>query len=91
MATIKDSLKAGIETYSGRKVNDIKLFADPVVAGTYAIRATFKDRTRNDFLVIGSHMEKPIAKSSPDEVAEYLEEIECETWPPAVGEMKFFV
>ena len=96
--TLKDSLKAGIELYTGRTVGDLKVHPDPKVAGTYAVRATFADKGSKktstvpsiDFLIVGNCMEKPIARSTPEEVSENLEEIQTDVWPPRSGAPKFF-
>ena len=91
---LKDKLIAGIEEYTGRKVKDIKTFADPKVAGTYAIRATMEPKKKEpvqiDFLIVGNYMEKPIPRCTAEEISENLEECNFTTWPPAVGAPKFF-
>lgn len=91
---LKDKLIAGIEEYTGRKVKDIKVHPDPKVAGTYAIRATLEPKKKEpvqvDFMIVGSYMDKPIPKCTPEEISENLEEITTDVWPPKSGPLRFF-
>jgi hypothetical protein len=88
--TIADCLKNGLAAYTGREVASIKTFPDPKVEGTWAARATMADGATIDFLVVENHMEKSIGRSTPDELAEAIEETQFDTWPPKVGKIRFF-
>jgi hypothetical protein len=84
------SLKAGIETYTGKTVTDIKVVEDPKVSYTFAIRANLEGRDYPiDFLIVGQNMEKSISNTSPDDIAENLEECDFKEWPPKSGALKF--
>jgi hypothetical protein len=81
----------GISEYTGKTVTEVKVHADPKVKGTYAIRASFSGSHDIDFMVVGGHIDGGIGKATPEVIAENLEEIECKTWPPQSGNLKFFV
>lgn len=90
MPTIADCLKNGLAAYTGREVASIKVFPDPKVEGTYGARATMANGDTIDFMVVENHMEKRIGSCSPDELADAIEETMFDTWPPTVGNIKFF-
>lgn len=82
-----DLLQQGIERYTGRKVDAVKRYADPVVAGSMALRATFVGSDDHiDFLISADvpHMK------TPEDVEAALEECSFEAWPPRSGKPKFF-
>ena len=83
---LSDKLKAGIESYSGRKVENIKVHPDPRVDGTYAMRTklTGLDGTC-DWLII--HFDD---KWGVEQISENLEECDFGAWPPISGSLKFF-
>lgn len=86
-----DSLKAGIETYTGKKVTDIRVTEDPKVSYTFAIRATIEGRDYPlDMLIVGQNLETSIASSSAEVIADNLEECDFKEWPPKSGALKFF-
>ncbi len=85
-----DSLKAGIEFYTGREVERLSVVEDPQVSYTFAMRARMKDGASIDFLIVGSTLDHGIAKTGPGGIADALEECEFETWPPASGRLRFF-
>lgn len=87
--SIAKKLTAGLEAYTGRKVESIKVFPDPKVEGTYGARATMADGATIDFMVVENHMPKSIHRSTPDELAEAIEETQWEAWPPPVGKIRF--
>ena len=80
-------IQQGIELYTGRKVDAVKRVADPAVAGSMALRATFVGSDEHvDFLISADapHMK------TPADVEAALEECEFEAWPPRSGKPKFF-
>lgn len=89
MPTIADCLSKGLAFYTGREVASIKVFPDPKVDGTFAARAQMADGDVIDFMVVENHMPKRIGRSTPEELAEAIEETMWETWPPKVGKVKF--
>jgi hypothetical protein len=91
--TLNAALLRGIELYTGRTVSEIKVHHDPIVTGTYAIRATIPSHPSGptvDFLIVGNQMEKSITSSTSEEISDHLEEIECGVWPPSTGRPRFF-
>lgn len=89
--SIAKKLQAGLEAYTERKVKSIKTCPDPKVDGTYAARAVMEDNGQViDFFVVGNHMERPIARSTAEEVAEAIEECQFSEWPPKPGPLRFF-
>lgn len=90
MSKISDSLKAALAVYAGRPVASIKVSPDPKVNGTFAARASMVDGDTVDFLVVGSSLDRGVARSTPEEVAEAIEECQFEAWPPPAGKLRFF-
>jgi len=89
--SISSVMQAGLEEYTGRKVKSIKVRQDPKVAGTWAARAVMEDDGQQiDFFCVGNHMPKPVRQSSPEEVAEAIEETVFSAWPPPVGPIRLF-
>ena len=90
---LKDTIKQGIEVYTGRPLASCKTYTDSV--GAIAIRATFvpsKSKQRDDlleldFLIMAYDVEKC---KDPQTTAKYLEECEFDTWPPKESGPKFF-
>ena len=87
MANLKDILKAGIEEYTGREVESIKLHADSKVEGAWGIRAGMKDGKTIDFIVSAGWGREG---TDPEHVANVLEETQFDTWPPVAGPVRFF-
>ena len=90
MAKMTDKMKAGLEAYSGRKVQSIKVHADPVVDGTWAARAVMNEGDTVDFIVVGRDLPDTWAKATGEEVAELIEEAQFSEWPPKAGPPRFF-
>lgn len=87
----EEDIKAGIESYTGYPVCDVKRVHDPKVAGSMAIRCKIAPGRASsgeqlDFLIGG---DAPALKT-PEDIAEHLEECEFETWPPRSGGLRFF-
>lgn len=89
--SISEVMQAGLEEYTGRKVKSIKVRQDPKVRGTWAARAVMADNEQQvDFFCVGNHMDKPVSQSSPEEIAEAIEETVFSAWPPPIGPVRFF-
>ena len=86
MKKLRAALKAGIEQYSGHKVTNIKVHADPQVEGTYAIRTkVVGEKESFDWLIVGYN-----EKLTTQEIEHKLEECEFKSWPPVSGNLQFF-
>ena len=85
MASLNSVFKASIESYSGDRVKTLKVYPDPQVMGTYAIRTSFETGEVQDGLICHYN-----PAWSVDETAGNLEECEYESWPPKSGGLKFF-
>lgn len=99
MPTIQDTLKAGIEQYTGCQVSAIKVFPDPKVDGSYGIRVTAHRKTKRgvhkkgqqmDF-ILTAHWQLESRTLTVALVEKYLEDAMFETWPPKVGTPRFFL
>lgn len=99
MPTIQDTLKSGIELYTGCQVSAIKVFPDPKVDGAYGIRVTAHRKTKRgvhkagrsmDFIV-SAHWQHEGRTLTTELVEKYLEDTMFETWPPKVGTPRFFL
>lgn len=92
-ASLKDLFAAGVAAYTGFKVKELEVHADPEVSGTYALRAivgrAFGD-VRLDFLIVGNHVEGGLRNADAETIAENLEECEFTVWPPRSGAPRFF-
>lgn len=84
---VSELLKAGLESYTGRKVSNLKTFKDPKVDGAYALRVNFEKFGDEIFDFLVTNLEGGM---SPDDVAELVEETDYTEWPPKVGNPKFF-
>jgi len=82
-------LKAGIELYTGRTVQDLKRFDDPVVPGAIGMRVTMNDGETIDFLLAADWRPEG-RKPTAEDVDRALEETQFSTWPPEVGLPRFF-
>jgi len=86
MAALSTTFKKAIEQYSGHKVKTIKLYPDPQVEGTYAIRTKVEGEEGHlDWLICHYRSDWSI-----DKIEHELEECEYESWPPVSGSLKFF-
>jgi hypothetical protein len=82
----KNVAKVAVKLYTERDVLKVDVCADPVVSGTFALRAMMEDDEVIDFLVVGYN---PTMGSKA--VSQALEECMFETFPPTSGKVKFFV
>jgi hypothetical protein len=82
----KNVARVAVKLYTERDVLKVDVCADPVVSGTFAIRATMDDDEVLDFLVVGYN---PTMGSGA--LFHMLEECTFETFPPTSGKVKFFV
>lgn len=69
-------IKAGINLYTGREVDQIRIYQDPYVPGTFAVRCALDDEVV-DLLITDLS-----PSSTVEDVAENIEEVEFTTWPP---------
>jgi hypothetical protein len=72
---MKEIIASIVATYTGRKVSAVDIVEDPIVAGTYAIRAYFGELQRDyvDFL---------LCMHVGDVTEDDLEEVDFVMWPP---------
>lgn len=98
MPTYKEVITEGVELYTGRKVSDIKLFADPKVEGSWGIRVTAHRQTKKgvhkkgqqmDFVLL-AHWQNEARVLTPELVEKWMEDTIFETWPPKSGAARFF-
>lgn len=81
----EELIKAGIKDYAGVECTDVKIYPDPKVDYTYAVRATLEDQKEPfDCLFVGIE-----SSMSVRDISDRLEEAEFETWPPKSGALKF--
>jgi len=90
---LTESMKAGLEFYTGRKVKSIKVHPDPKVEGTWAARAVMEDDGQViDFYVVGSLLDTGrIETTGPGGIADAIEECQFDSWPPTPGPLRFAV
>ena len=70
---VSGTVGKAIAEYTGTTPRQIEICPDPIVEGTYAVRAWFTNH-EVDFLIV----QVPLHKVTADD----LEETEFETWPP---------
>jgi hypothetical protein len=93
---IKDTIKLGVELYTGLQVQELLLESDPAVDGSYAIRATVRPwspapKTADqvvDFVLL-AHWRDTARRLTPEAVDRWLEEGQFASWPPASGRLRF--
>jgi len=77
----RDPVAEAVRSYTGREVLDVQVAADPVVRGTYAVRAVVKGalvKQREDFYLLRLGGRRGLQ----DVTWEDLEEAEFTAWPP---------
>ena len=88
---LSDVMKAGLEAYTERKVESIKLHQDPQVEGTWAARAVMAEGDQIDFYVVGNRVPgMRIERLTAEQCADAIEECMFDRWPPAPGPLRFF-
>jgi len=78
--------KDAIELYTGKSVKKIEYIEDPKVENTYAIRSESKKGKKEEWLLV--HYK---SSWTVDDISDNLEEAEFTKWPPASGNLKFFI
>lgn len=85
---IERQFKAAIEAYTEQSVSEVKFHEDPVVAGTWAARATLAEG-EVDFLLIAAEVPGGW-QAEPSVLAMHLDECQFTAWPPQVHRPRMF-
>lgn len=83
--SIEAKIKMGVESYTGKKVLGVKFVEDPIIAGTYAIRAQMTPKKHLDFLLVTAQSvydSSNIHAMTPLEIGLSLEDVTFSSFPP---------